>query len=74
MEKEDIEIQLILYETFEKFSVLMECPIVSYEEFVAADDDYVCTPVIMADKDILKFLQNFKEKKSLIEIPMTKID
>ncbi|GFX96459.1 hypothetical protein TNCV_1441331 [Trichonephila clavipes] len=45
---------------FEKISVLLESPTVSLEEFVAADDDNVCTVTNMADKDILEFAQSLK--------------
>ncbi|GFW80667.1 hypothetical protein TNCV_3235191 [Trichonephila clavipes] len=33
------------------------CPSVSSEDFIAVDDDNVRTSPIMADKDILKFVQ-----------------
>ncbi|GFV03889.1 SCAN domain-containing protein 3 [Trichonephila clavipes] len=49
-----------LYETFEKVSILLKCPTVSQEKFVAVDDDNVCTAPIMADKDILEFVQSSK--------------
>uniref|UniRef100_A0A8C4RRF5 Tigger transposable element-derived protein 4 n=1 Tax=Erpetoichthys calabaricus TaxID=27687 RepID=A0A8C4RRF5_ERPCA len=60
MEKEDIETEPTLNEMFEKVSVLLDCPTVSSEEFVAVDDDNVCTAPIMADKDILEFVQSSK--------------
>ncbi|GFV57484.1 hypothetical protein TNCV_3266601 [Trichonephila clavipes] len=41
-----------------KISVLLECPTESWVEFVAVDNDNVCT--IMADKDILRFVQSSK--------------
>uniref|UniRef100_A0A8C4SEN5 HTH CENPB-type domain-containing protein n=1 Tax=Erpetoichthys calabaricus TaxID=27687 RepID=A0A8C4SEN5_ERPCA len=60
MEKEDIETEPTLNEMFEKVSVLLDCPTVSSEEFVAVDDDNVCTAPIMTDKDILEFVQSSK--------------
>ncbi|GFX66742.1 ig-like and fibronectin type-III domain-containing protein 2 [Trichonephila clavipes] len=41
----------------EKVSVLWDFPTVSSEEFVAVDDDNLYTAPIMADKDILEFVQ-----------------
>ncbi|GFX94297.1 hypothetical protein TNCV_4293421 [Trichonephila clavipes] len=38
-ETEDIEIEPTLNEMLEKISVLLDCPTVSSEEFVAVDDD-----------------------------------
>ncbi|GFU78272.1 hypothetical protein TNCV_5008491 [Trichonephila clavipes] len=38
----------------------LDCPIVLSEECVAVDDDNVCTPLVMADKDILEFVQSSK--------------
>ncbi|GFY26386.1 SCAN domain-containing protein 3 [Trichonephila clavipes] len=38
----------------------LDCPTVPSEEFVGVDDDNVCTAPIMADKDILKFVQSSK--------------
>ncbi|GFW08512.1 hypothetical protein TNCV_2775341 [Trichonephila clavipes] len=51
---------------FEKVSVLLAYTTVSPEEFVVVDYSNVCThreresPTIMADKDILEFVQNSK--------------
>ncbi|GFX35164.1 hypothetical protein TNCV_2331041 [Trichonephila clavipes] len=46
---------------FRKVSVLLDCPIVLSEEFVAVDvNDDVCKGPIMVDKDILKFVQSSK--------------
>ncbi|GFV71085.1 hypothetical protein TNCV_1662421 [Trichonephila clavipes] len=42
------------------FSDLLDCPTVSYEEFVAVDDDDVCTVQIMANESILEL---FRAKK-----------
>ncbi|GFT59368.1 hypothetical protein TNCV_2816361, partial [Trichonephila clavipes] len=39
------------------FSVFLDSPTVSSEEFVADDVDNICTPPIMAQKDILEFVQ-----------------
>ncbi|GFS62576.1 hypothetical protein TNCV_1263291 [Trichonephila clavipes] len=44
----------------EKISALLDCLIVSSEEFVAVEDDDVCTAPIMTDKDILEFVQSLK--------------
>ncbi|GFY36121.1 hypothetical protein TNCV_4844931 [Trichonephila clavipes] len=41
-------------------SVLLDCSTVSSEESIAVDDDNVCTATIMADKDILEFVQSSK--------------
>ncbi|GFX55163.1 uncharacterized protein TNCV_1156241 [Trichonephila clavipes] len=49
---------------FDKVSVLLDCCIVSSEEFVTVNDDNVCTVPIIADKDILKFV---KSSKNIIE-------
>ncbi|GFX48989.1 uncharacterized protein TNCV_2797801 [Trichonephila clavipes] len=38
----------------------LNCSIVLSEEFIAVGDDNVCTAPIMADKDILEFLQSSK--------------
>ncbi|GFW60789.1 hypothetical protein TNCV_2672101 [Trichonephila clavipes] len=43
-----------------KTLAVLECPIVLSEEFLAVDDDDVCTALIIADKDILEFVQNSK--------------
>ncbi|GFW92942.1 SCAN domain-containing protein 3 [Trichonephila clavipes] len=56
----DIETEPTLHEMFEKVSVLFDYTTVSPEEFVAVDDDNVCTAPIMADKDILEFVQSSK--------------
>ncbi|GFX53596.1 hypothetical protein TNCV_2327111 [Trichonephila clavipes] len=50
---------------FEKVSVLSDCPTISSEEFVAIDDDNVCTAPIMADKDILEFVQSSEDKNEM---------
>ncbi|GFT38713.1 hypothetical protein TNCV_1499001 [Trichonephila clavipes] len=42
------------------FSVLLDGPIVSSEVFVAADDDNKCTGPIIADNEILEFIQSSK--------------
>ncbi|GFS52405.1 hypothetical protein TNCV_4851041 [Trichonephila clavipes] len=47
-------------EMFDEVSVLLYFPTVSSEEFVAVDDDNVRTDPIMADKDILDFVQSSK--------------
>ncbi|GFV18160.1 hypothetical protein TNCV_169631 [Trichonephila clavipes] len=44
---------------FEKVYVLLNCPTVSLEEF-AAKSDNVYTALIMANKDILEFVQSSK--------------
>ncbi|GFV93538.1 hypothetical protein TNCV_1988501 [Trichonephila clavipes] len=44
-----------LNEMFEKVPVLLDCPTVSSEEFIAVDDD-VCKSPITADKDTLEFV------------------
>ncbi|GFX76748.1 hypothetical protein TNCV_664551 [Trichonephila clavipes] len=41
-------------------AVEIDCLIVSSEEFVAVNDPNVCTASIMADKDILEFVQSSK--------------
>ncbi|GFV98300.1 hypothetical protein TNCV_622591 [Trichonephila clavipes] len=46
---------------FEKVSVLLDCCTVSSEEFVAVDDDNAYAAPIMADKDILEFVQSSKD-------------
>ncbi|GFS74822.1 hypothetical protein TNCV_1395231 [Trichonephila clavipes] len=38
-----------------------DCSTVPSEEFVAVDDDNVCTALMMADKDILEFVQNSED-------------
>ncbi|GFU46995.1 hypothetical protein TNCV_813671 [Trichonephila clavipes] len=38
----------------------MDCPTVSYKEFVAVGDNNVCTAPFMADKYILEFLESSK--------------
>ncbi|GFY31238.1 hypothetical protein TNCV_752011 [Trichonephila clavipes] len=43
-----------------KTSARLDCLTVSSEEFVAIDDDNACTATIMADKDILEFVQSSK--------------
>ncbi|GFX25421.1 transposable element Tcb1 transposase [Trichonephila clavipes] len=55
---------------FEKITVLLDCPTVSSEEFVAVNDDHQRTASIMADKDILSLFK--AQKVSLIQIPTTK--
>ncbi|GFV51892.1 transposable element Tcb1 transposase [Trichonephila clavipes] len=45
---------------FEKISILLNCTTVSSEEFVAVDDDNLRTAPIIADKDILEFVQSSK--------------
>ncbi|GFV58187.1 hypothetical protein TNCV_3549431 [Trichonephila clavipes] len=49
---------------FEKVAVLMDCPTVSWEEFVAVDDSNACTASIIIDKNILEFV---KSSKNIIE-------
>ncbi|GFU70374.1 hypothetical protein TNCV_2916371 [Trichonephila clavipes] len=44
----------------EKVSVLLDCPTVSSEDFVAVDNGNVGTVLIMADKDSLEFIQSSK--------------
>ncbi|GFX98381.1 SCAN domain-containing protein 3 [Trichonephila clavipes] len=46
---------------FEKVSVLLDCPAVSSKEFVVVNFDNVYTAPIMADRDILKFVQSSKD-------------
>ncbi|GFW71146.1 hypothetical protein TNCV_91891 [Trichonephila clavipes] len=41
-------------------SVLLDCLIVLSEEFVAVDDDNLCTASFMADKDTMEFVQSSK--------------
>ncbi|GFV82780.1 SCAN domain-containing protein 3 [Trichonephila clavipes] len=55
-EKVAIETEPTLKEMFEKVYVLLDCLTVSSEDFVAVDDDNVCTAPIEADKDILDFV------------------
>ncbi|GFX68602.1 hypothetical protein TNCV_1800151 [Trichonephila clavipes] len=43
-----------------KASAGLDCPIVSSEEFVAVDDDNVCTGLFMPDKEISEFVHNSK--------------
>ncbi|GFV85766.1 putative transposable element [Trichonephila clavipes] len=43
-----------------KVFVLLNCPTVSSEEFVAENDDNVCAAPIMVDNDNLEFIQNSK--------------
>ncbi|GFX19344.1 hypothetical protein TNCV_3014831 [Trichonephila clavipes] len=38
----------------------LDCPIISSEGFVVVNDDNVCTAPIIADKDILEFVQSSK--------------
>ncbi|GFX13203.1 hypothetical protein TNCV_2989671 [Trichonephila clavipes] len=45
---------------FVKDSGLFNCPIVSLDEFVAVDDDNVCTAPIMATEDILECIPSSK--------------
>ncbi|GFW85807.1 hypothetical protein TNCV_854561 [Trichonephila clavipes] len=45
---------------FEKVSVLLDFLTVSTEEFVAVDNDKVCTAPLMADKSISEFVQSSK--------------
>ncbi|GFS89947.1 hypothetical protein TNCV_506771 [Trichonephila clavipes] len=54
-EMEDIETEPAFKEVF---SVLLNCPIVSLKEFVAVEDDNVCS--IIADKGILELFQSSK--------------
>ncbi|GFX31761.1 hypothetical protein TNCV_170941 [Trichonephila clavipes] len=42
----------------EKVTILLKCPAVSSEEFIAVVDHKVCTTPIMANKDILEFVQS----------------
>ncbi|GFU17218.1 DDE-1 domain-containing protein [Trichonephila clavipes] len=44
----------------QKIPAVLDCPIVLWEEFNAVDDDNVCPAPIMADKDILEFVQSSK--------------
>ncbi|GFS71929.1 hypothetical protein TNCV_1702101 [Trichonephila clavipes] len=48
----------------EKAAVLMDCPTVSWEEFVAVNDSNACTASIIIDKNILEFV---KSSKNIIE-------
>ncbi|GFV01555.1 SCAN domain-containing protein 3 [Trichonephila clavipes] len=50
----------IFNEMFEKVSVLLDYPAVSWEEFVAVDDDNVSKSPIITEKDILEFVQSSK--------------
>ncbi|GFX93692.1 SCAN domain-containing protein 3 [Trichonephila clavipes] len=59
-EKEDTETKTTLKEIFEKVSVVLYSPTISSEEFVAVDDDNVRTAPIMANKDLLEFVQSSK--------------
>ncbi|GFU59967.1 hypothetical protein TNCV_667561 [Trichonephila clavipes] len=43
-----------------KTPAALVCCTVSLEEFVAVDDDNVCTEANKADKDILEFVQIWK--------------
>ncbi|GFW18943.1 hypothetical protein TNCV_5133951 [Trichonephila clavipes] len=43
-----------------KTATRLDCPTMSSEEFVAVDDDNVCTILYMTDKDILEFVQSSK--------------
>ncbi|GFY02467.1 hypothetical protein TNCV_3503481 [Trichonephila clavipes] len=45
---------------FEKAYTLLVGPSVSSKEFVAVDSYNVCTALIMAEKDILEFVQSSK--------------
>ncbi|GFV37035.1 hypothetical protein TNCV_2381821 [Trichonephila clavipes] len=47
-------------EKIRKTTARFDCPIVTSEEFTAVDDDNECTDPIMADKDILEFIQSSK--------------
>ncbi|GFW05898.1 DDE_3 domain-containing protein [Trichonephila clavipes] len=38
----------------------LDCPTISLEEFVAVEDEYVCTTPVMVEKDILEFVQSSK--------------
>ncbi|GFV68163.1 SCAN domain-containing protein 3 [Trichonephila clavipes] len=58
MEEENIETEPILNEMFEK--VLLDCPSAPLEEFIAVEDDNVCTTPIKAGKDILEIVQSSK--------------
>ncbi|GFS51179.1 hypothetical protein TNCV_3532711 [Trichonephila clavipes] len=52
------------------FSSLREgCPTITSEEFVVVDDYYISTASIMADKDILEFVQ-----MQLMQILMTEME
>ncbi|GFV43116.1 SCAN domain-containing protein 3 [Trichonephila clavipes] len=44
-------------EMFEKVSVLLNCLTISLEEFVAVEEDNVCTAPIVAGKHILELVQ-----------------
>ncbi|GFY24173.1 uncharacterized protein TNCV_1012261 [Trichonephila clavipes] len=41
---------------------ILDCLIVSSEEFITVGDDNVCTPLFMADKDNLEHVQSTKNK------------
>ncbi|GFU61370.1 hypothetical protein TNCV_530701 [Trichonephila clavipes] len=45
---------------YQKVSVLLDCPTILCEEFVAVDDDNVSAALVMADKDILEFVRSSK--------------
>ncbi|GFU75492.1 hypothetical protein TNCV_2862081 [Trichonephila clavipes] len=55
-----IENELTLNELFEKVSVLLDCPAMLSEEFVAVENDNVRTAPFMTVKGILKFFQGSK--------------
>ncbi|GFV33226.1 hypothetical protein TNCV_4635151 [Trichonephila clavipes] len=38
----------------------LDCLVVLLEEFIAVDDDNICTSPILADKDILEFVESSK--------------
>ncbi|GFW92776.1 SCAN domain-containing protein 3 [Trichonephila clavipes] len=45
---------------FEKVSGLFHCLTISSKEFVAVDNDNVCTVPIRADKDVMELVQSSK--------------
>ncbi|GFS73413.1 hypothetical protein TNCV_1101401 [Trichonephila clavipes] len=45
---------------FEKTYVSSDCSTTSWKEFVAVEDDNLCIASIMADIDILEFVQSSK--------------
>ncbi|GFV88451.1 hypothetical protein TNCV_1242641 [Trichonephila clavipes] len=49
----------------EKISVLLDCPIVSSQEFVAVENDNGCTASIITDKDILVIDANYDDEKEM---------
>ncbi|GFY16528.1 hypothetical protein TNCV_735571 [Trichonephila clavipes] len=63
--KEDIETEPTLNEMFQKVSVLLDCPTVSSEEFIAVDDDMCIQPQLWQPQHDLNVTDVYKRLAQL---------